>query len=138
MPLERHTDTLPKRVLDLAAEVKEDLELSELNLSQKGLACAGIKCKWQQIYCEEKSYLNSLLDEEGKLTEEYIKAHGRENVPRRASDKEAESNVKISELRKKIKEQRTVVEYMDGIVNITRGLNYDIRNCLDLVKLENG
>lgn len=137
MPLERHTDSLPKRVLDLAAEVKEDLALSELNLSQKGLACAGIKCKWQQIYCEERSYLNSMIDEESKLTEEYIKVHGKENVPRRASDKEAISNIKIAELRKKIKEQRTVVDYMDGIVNITRGLNYEIKNSIEIMKLDN-
>ena len=135
--MKRHTDKLPKRLVELQNEVVQDLELNDINLHDKSMKCPGIKCKWTQIFFEEEQILKQLEEKLERDIEEYIEKHGKMGIPKFKSDAEARKSEAIQKIEKAIKQQKLVVRYLSDIVKIVNNFGYDIKNSTDILKLEN-
>lgn len=135
--MNRHTSFLSNKIIELSKELESDLELNDLNLKEKSLKCAGIRAKWLQIQYEESSVLNK-LDEARKIkVKEYISKHGNPNAPKFMSEKEAENSKEIKQIDSSIEEQKEVLRYLIEInKTVICSFGYDIKNVIDLTKLE--
>lgn len=133
---ELRKDSLPKRVIELEQELVKDLALNEVILKEKSLSVPGIRSKWNLCYNAEKSYLNKLEKLKDKLIEEYTKNHGEIGKPKFITDREAAATEQLQKLNDGINTQKEVIRFLDGVMEIMRNFGYDVKNCVDLVKLE--
>lgn len=134
--MDRNTDKLPQRLLDINKEFIADVELKELNLSQKTLATPAIKTKWLMIYLEEKNMLKLLRDKKTELSEEYVTSHGKPGIPKIQTKLEIEKSSEIIAISAKIYEQALVTEYLENTLKIVGGYNFDISNAIKIVQIE--
>ena len=137
--MKRHTDLLTKRLKELTEELESDLKLNEINLKEQSLKSPAIKSKWLAISFEEQRYLNKLEDAVEKAKEEYIQNHGDiKNKHKFINQKEAERSDKVISIEKAIKNQKEVVRYCQEILKVViSGYGWDVRNSIDLTKIEN-
>jgi len=136
MAIERRTDILVKRIKDLNNDAVEDLTLREINIREKALECPALKTKWLMILSEEKKYLKLLKKAKSKSLEDYVQNHGKIGVPKLLTSKDAEKQKEITNINQAISDQEEVVEFVEGIVKIFSNLNFDIKNSVDLIKIE--
>lgn len=134
--MKRHTEDLPKRILEIQAEVVKDLELNDFLLHDKAMKCPGIKAKWLAILFEEESYMKKLENAYEQLVEDYVEAHGKRGIPKFKAEGEARMDGDIMKLGSAIKSQKEVVRYMDGIYKIITSFGYEIKNATDIMKME--
>lgn len=137
--MKRHTNLLTKRLEELSQELESDLKLTELNIKEQSLKSPAIKSKWLKISFEEQRYLSKLESAIEKAKEEYVQNHGDiENKHKFITMKEAERCDKVRKLEQAIVDQKEVVRYCAEILKVViAGYGWDIRNSVDLTKLEN-
>lgn len=136
MAFARHTDLLSKRLLEINAQVVADFGISQLNIKEKTLATPQLKTTWLMIYLEEKKFMKKLKEALAAKVDEYMSVHGREGIPKRKTEDEALKSADLQKLRKAISEQDEVIEFLEGVVKISSGFNFDIKNSIDIIKIE--
>lgn len=132
-----HINLLSKRVLKFNALVLEDFKLNDLNIKEKSLACPGIKTRWLIQYLAEKKYLKTLESALKVKIDEYVEKNGKPGIPKIKTRDEAKGDSDINKIKRAINEQYEVIEFLEGVVKIVSSLNFDIKNSIDLVKIEN-
>jgi len=135
--MKRHTDLLPKRILEFQKIAMEDLELSDLNIHDKSMRCPGIKAKWWQMYLEEQKYQKKLKEGYEELLDTYVKKYGKRGVPKFKAEIELKNNAELKQLEVALKDQDEVVRYLEGLYKIISAFNYEISNATAIMKLEN-
>jgi uncharacterized sporulation protein YeaH/YhbH (DUF444 family) len=106
-------------------EIEEDLKLDRLNLLEKQMMLPAIKHKWVSRLIQNKRHKNQI--EENGIPK---------NLPKIALDKKIESTDSILKIEEQIKETEIIIEYLEKVENICRSLTYDIKNAVELEKLE--
>lgn len=122
-------------------ELKEDTRVDELNLLQKQLMLPGIKHKWVARLIYAKKHLNSLIKKK-KMT--YVAVHATlesqnaipPNIPKNALDRKIENSDSIQKIIQDIEDTEIVIQYLEKVENILRSMTYDIKNIIDINKLE--
>lgn len=129
-------ELLSKRMHELNSMAEEDLKLEDFELREKTLAAPNIKIKWIRIQAEEQRLLKLLeerLDDYRRklMTEKY-------NISIAQFQKEIEIDKDdgVRKIRKAIEDQKDVVRFAEGIVRIAQGFGFDIKNAIDIIKLE--
>lgn len=129
-------ELLSKRMHELNKMAEEDLKLEDFELREKTLAAPNIKIKWIRVQAEEQRLLKLLeekLDEYRRklMTEKY-------NISIAQFQKEIEIDKDdgVRKIRKAIEDQKDVVRFAEGIVRIAQGFGFDIKNAIDIIKLE--
>jgi len=135
--MKRNTDLLPKRIIEIQEEFIQDTELNDFNLHDKTMRCPGIKGKYLSIFFEEEAYLKKLERAEEQLIERYVEEHGQMGIPKFKTESEAEKSEQILKIRKAIKQQKEVVRFCDGLYKIVSAFGFEIKNAIDIIKLEN-
>jgi len=128
---------LPKRVQELAEELKSDLKVTEFNIKEKTLITPALKTKWLMLHLSEEKTLNRLKDEKDRLVEEYISKHGKPEVARFRTDKEAKDSESVATIEKAIKNQTEIVRFCFEAREIMKSFGYDLKNAVDIIKMEN-
>ncbi len=128
---------LNKKILKYNDELSTDIKLSEMNIRDKTLSAPGLKVKWLRIFFEEKKLLNKLIESKNLKINEYVINHGLQNVPKLKTIEEAKRSEEIVKLEKFISEQKEVVDYLEQANKIMINYNFDIKNAIDILKMEN-
>ncbi len=135
--MKRNTDRLHPRILELAAELQDDMKMTQMNLSDKALSAPGIKAKWIQIKFEEDKARKDLEEAERKAREEYASQFGDPDVPKYKTAKEAESSDRVVKLRRAKEAQTEVVRFLDNIVlGVMKDYSYDVSNAIRITQME--
>ena len=134
--MERHTDILDDRILELSKEFTADLKLDDLSIKDRSLRAPALKAKWLQIFFEENAYLKKIEKAKDELFDQYVREHGTPNVPKYITEKEAEKSKDLKALETAIKQQKNVIRYVEGCLDIMRGFGWDIKNAISLIELE--
>ena len=134
--MKRHSNLISARLKEIYEEVTNDLKINEINIKEKALECPAIKSKWSMIYLEERRYYKKLEEARNLKIEEYIENHGRPGVPKIKTKDEAKRDINIKKIRKLLSDQKEVIDFLEGIIKIMSSLNFDIKNCLDVIKIE--
>lgn len=118
------------------AEFEEDCKLMPVNLTEKTFQTPGLKAKWLGCWSAEKSYLTRMETAREKLIEDYTKNHGEIGKPKYVTDREAIMSAEILKLDNGMKVQKEIIRYLDGIMDIMSKFNFDVKNCVDMTKME--
>lgn len=135
-PSQLRKDCLPRRLLDLMAEFEEDCKITQLNLTEKTFEAPALKAKWLACWSAEKSYLKKMEDGREQMLEQYSKQHGQPGVPKYVTEREAAAAAEIKTLDKGIAAQKEIIRHLDGMLDIMSKFGYDVKNCVDMTKME--
>lgn len=120
-------------------ELKPEISLNKLNLGDHQTRLPSLKHKWAGRYINHKRNLIKLKVQKkslySDLIEEYI-----ENSPVKINiniaEKAVHNNSSILKINNKIEEEELILEYLDKIQNIVNNIQWDIKNLIELEKLE--
>ena len=136
--MKRRTDYLNSRIKDIVGELMEDSAIDEMNVHEKAMETPGIKAKWVQIYYEESGFLKRIEDKLETTKAEYMKKYGEtSDEPAFMVDRKISENKDIKKLERAISDQKEIVKYVYEInKSVWQGFSYDVKNIIDLLKLE--
>ncbi len=120
-------------------ELEEDIELHELNLKEKSLSLPSIRHKWVTRLMEQKielSKLNHLRREAIETLMQKIKDQEPITLSDVALKKSAEKHEVVIKIDKQISYCEILIEYLEKEEVNIRSIGYDIKNLLEIMKLE--
>ena len=130
---------LTKKLKKYQREVSRDLEIDRILLEDKQMRLPGLKGKWVAALMNHKSEIDNLWELYNKAlvnaTVKVIKDSPIQLAKRVAEDKARESEL-IVKIRKEIKDQELIVEYLEKMEKVFSSMSYDISNVISLIKLE--
>jgi Cu/Ag efflux protein CusF len=121
-------------------EIQDDLKLDRISLLEKQLILPAIKHKWVSRLIEQKRSKNSLQKKKKSLKEEVLKTLADKdipmNIPKASLDKKVESSDIIKKIDQEIEEVDLIIDYLEKVESICRSMTFDIKNAVELEKLE--
>lgn len=124
----------------LSQELKEDTKIDELNLLQKQLTLPAIKHKWVFRLIEQKRYLNN-LERKKKLAKITVLSSLEEQgiptgIPKASLEKKIDNSDTLQKINADIEETTLLIEYLEKVEGVFRSMTYDIKNIIEINKLE--
>lgn len=127
---------LDDRISALNSEAVEDFQLDDYTLKEKSLASPNIKIKWTRILAEEQKLLKTIErardDYKRKLYTEKFDIE----VPQFKKDIAVDGDEGILKYKEALEAQKDVIRFVEGILKIALGFGFDLKNAIDIVKLE--
>jgi hypothetical protein len=121
-------------------ELKEDVKLDRISLLEKQLMLPAIKHKWVARLIQQKREKNNLLNRKKTIKDQVLKGLMEEgipqNLPKTVIDKKVENSEACLKIDEEIKYIDIVVEYLEKVESVFRSMTYDIKNAVELEKLE--
>jgi len=120
-------------------EIGEDLVLNDLNLKERQMRLPARKHFWVGRLIEAKIKRNDLIGEKNKLKKELVKKVI-EDSPVRINQTSAEAATEkyasVDKLNNSIREQDTIIEYLEKVEKILGNMHWEIKNVIDMNKME--
>ena len=120
-------------------EVEQDLILNDFNIKETQLRLPAKKHFWVARLIEAKRDLQDLTDKEKKMTK-LLSAKIKEQSPVTLSDKTVlnliDEQEEIASIKDKKRDLTNVVEYLEKVEKIFGSMHWEIKNIVDLGKLE--
>ena len=120
-------------------EIEKDTELSELCLKDVQLKLPAIKHKYAGRLIRTKINLSKLYNKRDELKNGVIDQL-KEEAPYELSDsvasKMADKHNKIRDINTQIYEQKIIIELLEKAERIFNSMTFDIKNIIDVMKLE--
>jgi len=121
------------------SELDADVALDELNLKENALMLPARKAKWVSRLMKEKAALNELNKEKDQLISK-ISEEIRKESPVRLTplvcEKTAEKHEAVIEVMKQIGDKKIIVEFLEKVEKTMHGIGFDIKNLVDIIKME--
>jgi len=121
-------------------ELQEDTQIDELNLLQKQLMLPAIKHKWVARLIDEKRRVNRLKTQkkiirEGVLTS--METNGiPPGIPKAKIDRKIETSQSIIKIDEDIQECEILIEYLEKVESIFRSMTFDLKNIVEITRME--
>ncbi len=126
----------PEKLLE---ELKQFLHFDELNLKEKQLMLPSIKHRYATIYIQTKRELGNLFVERKIMIRKIVDEINKESPVKLsviAAEKLAVDHETIAEIDNKIKNNELILEICEKSEKILSSASYDIKNLVELIKLE--
>ena len=121
------------------AELTEELDLTDFNMKDVQMKLPGVKHKWVARLIQQKIELNKFKKLKSEAIDALIPTLRRDN-PVLYSDvtlaKQAEKHETLQKINEKIEECELLIEYLEKIEKVCSGTSYDIKNLIDIKKME--
>ena len=121
-------------------EIDTDLKLDRIDLLEKQLMLPAIKHKWVARLIENKRLKNQLESKKKNLKSDVLKSLQENgiptNLPKAALDRKIDSSESITAIDDQIKETEIIIDYLEKVETICKSLTFDIKNAVELEKLE--
>ena len=141
---------LNKRLEDYMEQAANDLKLTEMNIKEKSLLRSSLGAKWCRYKFEEQKYIKVLKNNIDTLRDEIKrKLYEKQNLSianadanrQRLINMDAEKIlIKTQEYQKykqEIDNQEDIIRLIDETQKLIGQFGYDIKNALEVIKLEN-
>jgi hypothetical protein len=119
-------------------EITLDTKIDELNLLEKQLQLPGVKHKWVARLISHKRKLN-ILNKKRKEIKESVLSKLQDipkGIPRKSLDLKIDSTEQIITIDEEIEETNIMIEYLEKVEQIFKTMSYDLKNIIDINKLE--
>ena len=120
-------------------EIGQDLIINDFNIKEVQLRLPSRKHFWAARLIDAKIELHSLQKSKKNLKKQLVKRI-QETSPvkltSQAAEIAAESSSEISSLNDQIKEYEFVIEYLDKATSVLNQVGWDIKNIIEIQKLE--
>lgn len=142
-------DILPEKLNNYIKEFENDIKISEANIREKAMLKSSIAAKWARYYYEEEKFKNkienSITDLKNQIAEKLFEK-------KKASIKEfsaAETMLKIEAekvfkqtsqyqaIKQQLDVQEDVLRFITEAKQMISAFGFDIKNAIDILKLEN-
>lgn len=120
-------------------EIETELHIDEFNIKEISLKTPARKHYWVCRLIQHKKSLLDLKAERHTLREEIIQAIQRESpvkVTRPIAEKSSYQHEKMIELQRCIDEQELIVDYLEKVERTFTSLGFDIKNIIEIMKME--
>jgi len=120
-------------------ELESDVVLDELNLKEAALTLPAKKAKWVSRLMIEKSNLIELNKKKNQIIKSAVEEVRKESGVRLAQpvlERAAEKHPMVEEIHLQIKEKESVVEFLEKIEKTMQSIGFDIKNLIELIKME--
>lgn len=117
--------------------IEKDLTITRLNLEEKALQVPAIKHFWVGKLIEAKRNLRKLEDEKKEILKQVN--DNKEimlELSKASINKMIVNSPKIQEINNKIKDTEEIIEYLTYCEKIFNYMGNDIKNIIDLIKME--
>lgn len=121
------------------SELDADVALDEMNLKENALMLPARKAKWVSRLMKEKSALNELHKERDMLickVGEEIRKESPVKLTPLICEKTAEKHEAVIEVVKQISDKKIVVEFLEKVEKTMHSIGFDIKNLVDIIKME--
>ena len=120
-------------------DIGQDLVLTDLNLKEQQQRLPARKHFWVGRLIEAKIKRNELIATKSKLKKDLVKKVI-EDSPVRINQTSAEAATEkyesVTKLNKDIREQDTIIEYLEKVEKILGNMHWEIKNVIDMNKME--
>ena len=120
-------------------DVGKDLVLDDFNLKEKQLKLPTIKHFWAARLIEarvEKNRLEKEKRERKKSLTREVLATSPVRINQVAAEQAAERHESLQELTEKIQEYSLIIDYLEKVEKIMHQMTWDVKNIVELNKLE--
>jgi hypothetical protein len=121
-------------------ELDKDLTLNIKNIQEKNLRCSATRAKWLMYLTKEKENRKRIKKAKDDLKSKLLdKREHEENVSilkQKNEDNLLKDNVQLTKLNEVIEQLDEVIIFLEYSWNILNDLGYNIKNIIDLIKLE--
>lgn len=120
-------------------EILEDTKIDEINLLDKQLKLPAIKHKWVARLIQQKREKNRLLKKRKEIKNQVLEKLGSQippGIPKKALDIKIDSTEEIQKIDESIEDLDLMIEYLEKIEVVFKSMSYDLRNIIDINKLE--
>jgi hypothetical protein len=120
-------------------EIAEDTAVDEINVKDVAMRLPGIKHKWVARLINHKRQLNRLDKEKEAVIEatlKKIKEKGDIQLSKSAMTAKISTLESVKVLDEKIDAQKALVDYLEHVESIFRYMTNDIKNVIDIMKME--
>lgn len=119
-------------------EFNKDVSLNLNNIHEKSMLVSSIRAKWLNYYFKETENLETLKTKKKQLLEKKLsETSGNVSMLKMKNE---ENILKNNELNKKLTEAETIVKscisYIEYAINILNDFGFQIKNCIEILKLE--
>tara|TARA_R110000868_G_scaffold267750_4_gene527053 strand:- start:65 stop:460 length:396 start_codon:yes stop_codon:yes gene_type:complete len=121
-------------------EITEDLKIDEINVKEVQMRTPGRKHFWVARMINHKIDLEKLLKQRKKIEKELqtqVLACSEINVSASAVKRKIEESEPIVEINDKIREHELIIELLEKTEKTFSSLSYDLKNIIEIVKMEN-
>jgi len=120
-------------------ELESDLKIDELVLKEYQLKLPGIKHKWAGRLIRHKMEINDLRRKKESLKKDLINKIQEQSPVKLALpviERTAEKHSELVDYDNKIKELELIVELLEKSEKTLSSASYDLKNLIDIIKLE--
>lgn len=120
-------------------ELTEELDLSDFNMKDVQMKLPGIKHKWVARLIDQKIELNKLKKLKAEAIETVSQKLRKENVvilSDAALSKQSEKHELVRKIIDKIEETEILIEYLERVEKVCSSTSYDIKNLIDIKRME--
>jgi len=120
-------------------EIGQDLVLNDLNLKECQMRLPARKHFWVGRLIEAKIKRNELIAKKSKLKKDLVKkviADSPIRINQTSAESAAERYESVAKLNDSIKEQDTIIEYLEKVEKILGNMHWEIKNVIDMNKME--
>ena len=120
-------------------EIESELHVDEFNLKDVSMKTPGRKHYWVCKLIQHKKNLLNLKSDRYELKKEIIKLIHQESpikVTAPVAEKTAYQHEKMIEMQQKIDEQELIIEFLEKTEKNYTSLSFDIKNIIEIMKME--
>ena len=120
-------------------EITKDLQLDDFNIKEAQMRLPARKHFWVARLIESKIKRNSLFRDKKQLKKEVVKkviSDSPVRISQSAAESAAERHESISKLNESISEQDAIIEYLEKVEKIMGQMHWEIKNIIDINKME--
>ncbi len=121
------------------AELEEELELNDFNMKDVQMRLPAIKHKWVARLIQQRIELYKFKQLKITAIDAVIDRLRKENavlLSDHALSKQAEKNETVQKIIIKMEECEMLIEYLEKVEKVCSGTTYDIKNLVDIKKME--
>jgi hypothetical protein len=133
-------------VLKYSEELQKDMHIDELNVTQVAYSLPAIKHKWVARLIDAKIKIKDLDKKKKDVKELFLKKLKNDpssvhlklsslSIERSLDNNEQYKSI-LSEIDNSIEDTKLVIMYLEKVENIFKNMTFDIKNIVDLSKLE--
>lgn len=118
-------------------ELEIDTQVDELNVKEVQMKLPAIKHKWVARLIQAKGDLRKLVVARTKALDQ-LKTHINPPItlPERNKIDAASKNDLIKKIDQQINQQELIIDYLSRVEQIMKNFTYDIKNIIDIMKME--
>jgi hypothetical protein len=129
----------PTTLVKYQREIAQDTKLDRVIVEEVQLKLPGLKAKWQSRLANHKTEIDKLTDLYDDALETIAKKIEKESpiqISIVIARKQAENHALITKIKKQIRENTRIVEFLENINKTFATMTYDVKNVIDLIKQE--